>query len=170
MTKQIKNIAKQFPQVIAPYCLALEKSVGAIIFCKNGDNVKFLLMQYPHGHWEFPRGHVEENETEIETMYREIEEETGLRRHLLSKIEGFREKMRFSYIAKGNERENRKKEKRCIAIRKTVIFYLVKTDNNLVTLSHEHTNFVWLSGEKALERLTFENSKRIMRVAIEKIT
>ena len=169
MTKQIKNITKQFPQVIAPYCLALEKSVGAIIFCKNDNEVKFLLMQYPHGHWEFPRGHVEEDETELETMYREIEEETGLKRNSLSKVEDFREKMKFSYIAKGNERENRKKEKRCIAIRKTVIFYLVKTEESLVTLSHEHTNFVWLSGEDALEKLTFENSKRIMKVAIEKV-
>jgi len=170
MNKRIKNISKQFPQVIAPYCLALEKSVGAIIFRKKNEKIEFLLIQYPHGHWEFPRGHVENNETELETMYREIEEETGLKKKFLVKNKDFREKMKFSYIAKGSERENRKKEKRCIAIRKTVIFYLLETKKDSIVLSHEHINFEWISGEMALERLTFENSRRIIKAAIEKLT
>ena len=170
MNKHIKNISKQFPQVIAPYCLALEKSVGAIIFHRKDNEVKFLLIQYPHGHWEFARGHVEENETELDTMYREIEEETGLKKESLTKIKDFREKIKFSYIAKGNEREERRKEKRCLAIRKTVVFYLVESKKDEIILSHEHTNFEWVSGKEAMKRLTFDNSIRIMKIAIDKIS
>ena len=170
MDKHIKNISKQFPQVIAPYCLSLEKSVGAIIFHRKNNEVKFLLIQYPHGHWEFARGHTEENETELETMYREIEEETGIKRKSLTKVKDFREKMRFSYIAKGSEREERRKEKRCLAVRKTVVFYLVESKEDEIKLSHEHTNFEWVSGKEALNRLTFDNSKRIMEKAIDKIS
>lgn len=170
MSKDIKNISRQFPQVIAPYCLALEKSVGAIIFHRKYGEVKFLLIQYPHGHWEFARGHMEENETELETMYREIEEETGLKKESLKKIGDFREKIKFSYIAKGAESEERKKQKRCLAIRKTVVFYLLESSEDKISLSHEHTNYEWVSGEEAMKRLTFDNSKRIMKIAIEKIS
>ena len=51
-----------------------EKSCGAIII-KEG---KVLLLQEVEGHWSFPKGHVENNETEIETVVREVKEETNL--------------------------------------------------------------------------------------------
>ena len=38
----------------------------------------FLLIQQKAGHYGFPKGHVEKNETEVETAIREIKEETGL--------------------------------------------------------------------------------------------
>ena len=51
-----------------------EKSCGAIIFDKD----KILVIQQKEGHWGFPKGHVEEGETEVETAIREIKEETNL--------------------------------------------------------------------------------------------
>ena len=52
-----------------------EKSCGAIIINETG---KILLIKHNKGHWAFPKGHVEANETEIETALREIKEETNL--------------------------------------------------------------------------------------------
>ena len=51
-----------------------EKSCGAVIF--EGDKV--LVIQQVKGHWGFPKGHVEDGETEVETAIREIKEETNL--------------------------------------------------------------------------------------------
>ncbi|MBD3304395.1 NUDIX domain-containing protein, partial [Candidatus Woesearchaeota archaeon] len=49
---------------------------GGIIF----NNGKYLLVKHKEGgHWDFPKGHAEEGETEEETALREIYEETGLR-------------------------------------------------------------------------------------------
>lgn len=56
----------------------LEKSCGAIIFENKSKDSKVLIIQQVQGHWCFPKGHVEANETEQQTALREIKEETGL--------------------------------------------------------------------------------------------
>ena len=56
-----------------------EKSCGAIVLSPDNTNRKVLLIKHENGgHWAFPKGHVEEGETEVETALREIKEETGL--------------------------------------------------------------------------------------------
>lgn len=52
-----------------------EKSCGAVIFKNN----QVLLIKSVKGHWSFPKGHVEGDETELETAHREILEETNLK-------------------------------------------------------------------------------------------
>ena len=51
-----------------------EKSCGAVIIKDN----KVLLIKHNLGHWGFPKGHVENNETEVETAIREVKEETNV--------------------------------------------------------------------------------------------
>lgn len=56
-----------------------EKSCGAIVFRKYHGNTELLLIRHANGgYWSFPKGHVEEGETEIETATREVKEETGI--------------------------------------------------------------------------------------------
>ena len=58
----------------------MEKSCGVVLF--NSD--KFLLLQHNNkdgrveGHWDFPKGHVESGEEEIDTALRELKEETDI--------------------------------------------------------------------------------------------
>ena len=53
----------------------LETSCGFILL--NFDS--FLLLQYPQGHWSFPKGHVEKGDTDHHsTASRELTEETGI--------------------------------------------------------------------------------------------
>ncbi len=154
---------KQFPQFLAPYCISFEKSVGAIVFRIVDEKIEFLLIKYRSGHWEFPRGHVEDNETEYETMKREIKEETNI--SSLHIIKGFRETMSFSYKAHGQELLERKKDKSCMYVHKKVVFYLAETIEDNVIISHEHQEFQWLSFEEGYEKLTFKNAQDILLIA-----
>ena len=50
-----------------------EKSCGAIVYRKYHGNTEILLIKHINsGHWSFPKGHVEGDETEEETAKREI--------------------------------------------------------------------------------------------------
>ncbi len=56
-----------------------EKSCGAIIIAPENGNYKVLMVKHQNGgHWSFPKGHVENGETETQTALREIKEETGM--------------------------------------------------------------------------------------------
>lgn len=70
-----------------------EKSCGALVYRYEGDRLMLLLLRHRHGgHWSFPKGHVEGEETETETALREIREETGLS---VSLREGFRHTVEY---------------------------------------------------------------------------
>lgn len=163
------SIEKKILGPFAPWCLAMEVSVGAIIFRRmRGGGVQYLMIQYRHGHWEFPRGHMEEGETELETMVREVREETGITD--VAVVRGFREQMSFSYTAKGSERAERVAAGRCVFIYKKVYFYLAETTASQITISEEHKNYAWLPFEAALAKLTFDNGKRILTAANDYLT
>ena len=51
-----------------------EKACGCII----SENNKILLIRQISGMWGFPKGHVEEGETEEQTAIREVKEETNI--------------------------------------------------------------------------------------------
>lgn len=155
---------KQFPQFLAPYCLALEKSVGAVVFRVYNGERHYLLIKYRNGHWEFPRGKMEHEETEIDTMRREIMEEVGITDLMI--MPKFRMSIRFFYSAQGHERSERKKEKSCIFIQKKAVFYLARVAaDRPVDLSHEHTDYLWLPYAHALEKLTYDNAKKVLKKA-----
>ena len=45
--------------------MLFEKSCGAVVIRKKDNVVETLIIQMLGGHWSFPKGHVENNETEI---------------------------------------------------------------------------------------------------------
>ncbi len=132
-----------------------EKSAGAVIFIKN-KGIKYLLLHYPFGsrtrrnYWDFSKGHIEKNEKELNTAKREIKEETGLKN--IKIVGGFKETIK--YFFKNKE-----------TIQKTVVFYLAEAERKEIILSSEHIGYKWLSFQKAVDLLSFENSKRILKKA-----
>ena len=53
----------------------METSCGVVLV--NFGSI--LLLQYPQGHWDFPKGHVEESDdNRLSTAARELKEETGI--------------------------------------------------------------------------------------------
>jgi 8-oxo-dGTP pyrophosphatase MutT (NUDIX family) len=133
--------------------MVYERSAGAIVFRKDKKEPIYLLLHYEEGHWDFPKGHVETNETDIETVKREVAEETGIKD--IEIIMGFKEKMHYFFKSK-NE-----------LISKDVVFYLAKTKIKQIKLSFEHIGSVWLPYDKAIEKLTYKNAKEILKKAHE---
>ena len=128
-----------------------KKSAGAVIFNETLGERYYLLLLYDAGHWDFPKGGIEEGESEMDAVIREVREETGIAD--LKLIEGFRQTI--SYQFKSTEGE----------INKTVVFYLGNTSTFKVTLSHEHRAYAWLKFEDALEQLTFDTARSVLKVA-----
>jgi len=127
-----------------------EKSCGAVIFVKNAE-ILYLLLQYEAGHWDFVKGNVEPNESEKDTVLRELKEETGI--VATQTIEGFKERISYFYRRQGS------------TVHKEVVFFLIEADTKKVTLSFEHVGFDWLNYERALEKLTFKNAKDVLQKA-----
>lgn len=136
-----------------------EQSAGAVIFHENG-NRKYLLLHYKSGHWDFVKGHIEEGETEKQTIRREAKEETDIED--LEFVKGFREKIKYYFRKNYSEKDSQSKG---TLIFKEVFFYLAQTKTKEVTLSWEHIGYEWLGFEEALERITFSNAKDILKKA-----
>ncbi len=127
-----------------------EKSCGAVVFHKNAE-VKYLLLRYEAGHWDFVKGNVEVNESEIDTVLRELKEETGI--VATQTLDGFRERIQYFYRRQGE------------TIQKEVVFYILQANTEKVELSFEHVGFTWLDYQHALEKLTFKNAKNVLQKA-----
>ena len=127
-----------------------EKSCGAAVFTKNSE-ICYLILRYEAGHWDFVKGNVEPNESEKDTVMRELKEETGIAD--ASFIEGFRERIEYYYRRQGN------------TVHKEVVFYLIEAKTAKVNLSFEHIGYDWLNYQHAMEKLTFKNAKDILQKA-----
>jgi len=130
-----------------------QKSAGIVLFRNASNKNEFLLLNYPQGHWDFVKGKVEQGETSHETALRETKEETGISD--IEFIDGFEESVEYDFRFK---KEN---------IHKKVIFFLAKTNEKNIKLSHEHNDYLWLEYNDALKKTTFENAKNVLTKANE---
>ena len=126
-----------------------EKSCGAIVYRKSHGNTEILLIKHINsGHWSFPKGHVEGNETEVETAIREIKEETAIDVMI---DPTFRETV--SYYPK---RDNQK----------TVVYFIGKAKNyDYIPQEEEISEIRWVDIGYASNILTYENDKNIVNKA-----
>ncbi|MFQ3320932.1 MAG: bis(5'-nucleosidyl)-tetraphosphatase [Candidatus Thalassarchaeaceae archaeon] len=126
----------------------METSCGFVLV--NYDSI--LLLQYPQGHWSFPKGHIEDDDDDHHsTALRELIEETGIKEIIIDKNWNFRTD--YTFKRKGKE------------IPKQVFWFLAETDELEVKLSHEHTNYLWLNFEDCEKQLTFRQEKILLQSA-----
>lgn len=130
-----------------------EISAGAVLCSLNIDlkRIEYLLLNYNSGHWDFPKGNVETGENEFQTATREILEETGINEIVF--VDGFVSTIEYYYRRSGK------------LVHKFVTFYLAKTNTRDVRLSFEHRDFAWKEYNLAIDQLTYESAKRILREA-----
>lgn len=131
-----------------------EKSAGFILITDDFETTDYsvLLLHYTSGHWDFPKGNIETNETELETATRELQEETG--------IESFRVIPSFRYVL------DYKYTRRNVLISKQVTLFLASTGVRKVKISHEHIGYSWVKKSDATTQLTYKNAKNALMQAI----
>ena len=130
-----------------------EQSIGAVIAYRTPHSLhkQFILLKSPRGDWNIVKGHKENQETDYDTLKREIFEETGITSFNILTYLG---NIKYKIMKAG------------FKVQKEVKFYYVTTDDNHVVLSNEHVDYIWVYYEQAKKLLTFAQS----RLILEKIT
>lgn len=127
-----------------------EKSCGVVAY-KTTNNVNhYLLIRAFNGDIGFPKGHVEAGESETETAVRELKEETNVEVEI---IPGFRREMEYAIPSKKN-------------VSKKVVYFLGKcTSDHIIPQRSEISEARFVPYDEAMNIITFEDSRRILRDA-----
>lgn len=133
----------------APQRPGRARSAGALVYREAGRRRLFLLLNYPQGHWDFVKGHVERGETDVQTAVREAREETGISD--LEFADGFKETVRYRFYGPGGR-----------PVVKSVVFFLARTRTSKVVISDEHRAYCWETMEAARKKATFDNARRML--------
>ena len=120
-----------------------EKSCGCVVI--NDENKILMIRSKNEGIWGFPKGHVENGETEIETAIREVKEETNIDVEIL-------ENNRFimNYIIKDT------------IDKEVVIFIAKKTSDNIIPQQEEVSEIRWFDIDEAIKIVNFLNTKMLL--------
>ena len=127
-----------------------EYSCGAVVFTRIGGEPHYVLVRakdQPVGCHGFPKGHMEPGETEEQTAWREIYEETGLRVTLLP---GFRAVTEYALPYPPDTR-------------KRVVFFLAEYEGQEATVQETELAAITIAPwPQALELTEFADSKQIL--------
>ena len=119
-----------------------EKSCGCIVI---NDKNEVLLIHHNAGHWDFPKGHMEDGETEVQTAKREVKEETNIDVEVNE---------RYRYVTKYSPKED---------VMKEVVYFLAKNvSNNKKAQLEELSEVKWIEINMAIEKITYDNSREIL--------
>ena len=128
--------------------MAAVAQAGGIVFRPAGGGsvgVSVLLVSSKKepGNWIFPKGHVEPGESASEAALRETEEEAGVDGDLLGPVGA----LEFDWRSQ----------------RYRVEYFLIRARSETDTT--DGRTKVWLPFDEALARLTYEDSRRLLREA-----
>lgn len=109
--------------------------------------------------WQLPKGTCESGESSLQTAIREVHEETGLS----TCEEAFLKAVEYWYWDTYNRNIPQ-------LVQKQVEFYLLSmTGGELSNASHEVDTVGWFTPTQALDRLTFEAEKDVLRLALARL-
>ena len=130
--------------------MVYEKSCGAVVFTVINNEIKYLLIRNLTGIYGFPKGHVEQGETEEQTALREVFEETGV---AVSLVPGFKTVDEHPIPQKENTI-------------KQIVYFLGKYSNQEFRYQKEElTDALLVDYETAITLFQFDSSKRILTAA-----
>ena len=125
-----------------------EKSCGAVVY--NPERQLFLIIKMLNGNWGFPKGHTENQETDIQTAIREVTEETGIKIEIL---DGFKKSIKYIPFPE---------------VLKEVIFFIGITKEEKVVIDKgEIEDYMWCSYEEALKMITYKPQRDIMESSLQ---
>ena len=125
-----------------------EKSCGAVVY--NPKKHSFLIIKMLNGNWGFPKGHTEDQETDIQTAIREVMEETGINIEIL---DGFKKSIKYIPFPE---------------VLKEVIFFIGITEEEKVTIDKDEIeDYMWCSYEEALKMITYKPQRDVMESSLK---
>ncbi len=126
----------------------MQTRVVAKVVVVNAAGKVLLLKRGPTDHrrpnqWDIPGGHTEEHELAEEAAIRETQEEAGidLRARNLNLVYS------ISEVAQDD-------------LSVVWLFYIAQVQKPEVTISHEHSEFAWMSIDGAIEAIDYDRQKR----------
>lgn len=129
-----------------------EKSCGAVVYRYEDGVLKILIEKMKKGHYSIPKGHVEGDETEEQTALREIKEETNLDVKLNTS---------FRHVISYNPYPD------CV---KDVVFFLAEfCGGEIINQECEVSSISWETVDDALNIITHESDKDVVRAAVKAI-
>lgn len=127
-----------------------EKSCGVIAYKTLGNVNYYLLIRAYNGDVGFPKGHVEEGESEVETAIRELREETNAAAEI---IDGFREVIEYTIPSKRY-------------VTKTVVYFLGRcAEDDIIPQRREVKDALFAPYDEAMRLITFEDSRKMLTKA-----
>jgi 8-oxo-dGTP pyrophosphatase MutT (NUDIX family) len=133
-----------------------EHSAGGVIFRRASEGVLWLVIRDSYRNWGFPKGHVEEGESEVDAARREVGEETGLA-DLIHCAPALDIDWFFRFRGK--------------LIHKTCAFFVFESPDGEASPQEEEgiSACRWLPFDEALRALSYANARDVLRVAGAKI-
>jgi bis(5'-nucleosidyl)-tetraphosphatase len=108
--------------------------------------------------WEFPKGAIEEGETEQQAAERELQEEAGLAEGDYEVLHGFLDVERY-FFTRGNAPDQ-------VLIRKQVTYFIARWKKGEIQISPEATRYQWATRSVAERRLRFPEKRRVLANAV----
>lgn len=131
--------------------LPKDESFGIIPVRQTDQVWEFLVIQHRHGHWNFPKGHPEGNETPQATAARELTEECGLT--IQKWLDP--EPLAINYVG----------EKDGQLVDKTVSFYVAQVIGKLKLEEGKILDSTWGNYHQTRHQLTHRNSRGLLKQA-----
>ena len=132
-----------------------EFSAGFLVFRETPEGRVWLLLDYGK-HWDYAKGHLEEGETAWQAAVRELREETGIKR--IDRVTRWQRNMHYAFYSSSKG-----------PVTKTVTYFIGKTPTEEVKVIDEHMGYAWMPYEAAMERLTYENARELLKGAEEAV-
>jgi ADP-ribose pyrophosphatase YjhB (NUDIX family) len=134
-----------------------EESAGGVVIRYAPQGPLFLLIRDPYHNWGLPKGHIEEGETAESAARREVAEETGL-----TALELIGDVATIDWYFQ--DRRER--------VHKFCRFFLFASEggDTRPELREGISECIWLPFDEAVERITYDNAREVLREAGRKLS
>ncbi|MEM7325371.1 MAG: NUDIX hydrolase [Actinomycetota bacterium] len=119
------------------------RAAGCLVYRHGHAGIEVLVVHRPlYDDWDFPKGKLEDGETELDCALRETEEETGFTGEVGPELPSDR------YVVRGRD--------------KTVRWWLLEQQGGEFVANEEVDRVAWLTPTKAAERLSYDHPRRLL--------